>query len=97
MSIIERVSAGGLSNCKLHSLGVQIVVLYVEADESIKRQLLRARQASLHNRCYVRPHPVLFIEGVVSLLQNSDASKRHLLMICLNGQAHLCQGLKLRT
>ena len=33
--------------------GLQIVVLYVEADESIKRQLKRARQASLHNRCSV--------------------------------------------
>ena len=29
---------------------MQIVVLYVDADESIKRQLSRARQANLHNR-----------------------------------------------
>ena len=71
----KRASAGWrLSDRKLHSSGVQIVVLYVEADESIKRQLLRARQASLHNRCYLYPTLYSSQRGV-RLLQTSDAKQ----------------------
>ena len=47
--------------CTAHTVfSVQVVVLYVEQEESVRRQMMRAQLASLHNQCaalFVLPVP----------------------------------------
>ena len=71
-----------------HSRPVQVVVLYVEQEESVRRQMMRAQLASLHNQCGMlhTPSPSPAETFHLAVFQMVDATLQVVLRPCITGQ-----------